>query len=98
MPTRPVSREALEARRRAEVSRRQVEAATRQEQAERARRDAARAVDAAKRKAAATPTPTRKPAGADWVSEMLHDPESLRRAVVLREILGPPVSLRDVDR
>jgi len=100
------SRGSIEARRRAEIARRQAEIRARREQAERARRQAEQ--EQARRQPKRTPRAPQEAAppvaivkpperqvgpGLD-IAGTVRDPRSLRQAIVLTEVLGPPVGLR----
>ena len=110
VPQQPTSREAIEARRRAEIARRRAEIQARKEQAARnaaaqrgtAQRAASKSSQAKPVRSAlrvsAEPEPVArapKPKiAAQPIVQSLRDPAGLRKAIVLTEILGPPVGLR----
>lgn len=64
------------------------------EQRRAARREAQSAFDSTEQQAATSQTAKAAGVGARLLSAELRDPRTLRRAVVLREVLGPPVALR----
>ncbi len=105
VPQQSAPREAIEARRRAEIARRRAEIQARKEQAARnaaAQRAAAKANPAKPVRSAlrvsAEPEPVarapRPKIAAQPIVQSLRDPAGLRNAIVLTEILGPPVGLR----
>jgi len=107
VPQQSAPREAIEARRRAEIARRRAEIQALKEQAARQaaaaqRSGAAKASPAKPARSAlrvsAEPEPVarvHKPLlAAQPIAQTLRDPAGLRNAIVLTEILGPPVGLR----
>lgn len=109
IPQQSSPREAIEARRRAEIARRRAEI-----QASRERAARLAAADRNAKASAGKPTPKTKPArssrrvsaepeavihhdepeAAQPIATALRDPAGLRNAIMLTEILGPPIALR----